>query len=300
VFAKQGLLKANVAVVTALLTTAYPLADARAQPAEESAPGGAPALPEAEAEAEAEAGAEDEGSAPGPTASEDEVRLKNGGMYRGSLAEVVPGDHVTLVPMVGGEPKVIAWDDIATLVRNGEAQNVTAEDPEPAPMAEERPPTFAAATGRNEGHGPRLHIEVDGRAGVELHRVVLDLHGSEGSAVASKRVCKAPCDKRIEGTTESEFFFVGGKVASKRYDLDGRGSSIHATVRPGNRGLYIGGWFTATTGLSSAILGGAFMSLPKDMGYRKASGVMLGVGVPMVVAGIIMLVQGRTRVSFGS
>ncbi|MGH1347675.1 MAG: hypothetical protein ACRBN8_39335 [Nannocystales bacterium] len=289
-------MKASIAVVTALLSAGYPLSEARAQPADTGDSSEVPAA----ADEVGEGDAEGEPSVPAAAPDQDEVRLKNGGMYRGSLAEVVPGDHVTLVPMTGGEPKVIEWDEIATLVRNGEAQDVGAPEAEAAPSDEESVPTFAAAAARKESDGPRLHIDVEGRGDVELHRVVLDVVGTEGSAVASKRVCKAPCDQRIEGTTEGEFFFVGRRVASKRYDLDGRGSSIHATVRPGSRGLRIGGWMMATTGASAMLMGAAFASTPKDLGYRKAAGVALGVGVPMIVAGIIMVVQGRTRVSFGS
>lgn len=53
--------------------------------------------------------------APAPTATGDAVFLKNGGYYRGTLTELVPGDHVTIL-VEGGEKKTIPWADVDRVV----------------------------------------------------------------------------------------------------------------------------------------------------------------------------------------
>jgi len=62
--------------------------------------------------------------------AEDAVYLRNGGVYHGRIAELVPEDHVTIIT-VGGRRRRASWDEIARVEVSGDT---------PAPIVEQ-PPT---------------------------------------------------------------------------------------------------------------------------------------------------------------
>src|SRR5688572_19728102 len=45
----------------------------------------------------------------------DTVHLRDGGLYRGRVTEVVPGDHVTVI-LANGETKRIAWPNVDRVI----------------------------------------------------------------------------------------------------------------------------------------------------------------------------------------
>lgn len=51
-------------------------------------------------------------------AASDTVHLRNGGLYRGRIVEIVPGDHLTLI-VEGGESKQVPWADVDRIVAAG-------------------------------------------------------------------------------------------------------------------------------------------------------------------------------------
>jgi hypothetical protein len=50
------------------------------------------------------------------SATVDSVHLRNGGLYRGRVTEIVPGDHVTVVIASSGETKRIPWPEIDRVI----------------------------------------------------------------------------------------------------------------------------------------------------------------------------------------
>ncbi len=80
----------------------------------------------------------------------DIVFLENGGLYRGRLTEIVPGDHVT-VQVEGGDAKTIPWAEIERIVAaNGPAAAPSILRPdgareEPTRPAQAPPPTETPA-----------------------------------------------------------------------------------------------------------------------------------------------------------
>ena len=81
---------------------------------------------------------------PSGSAPLDTVFLRNGGMYRGVVTEIVPGDHVTLA-VSGGETKVVPWADVDRIVATTEAPasippSPSSPVPPVAPVAPATPP----------------------------------------------------------------------------------------------------------------------------------------------------------------
>ncbi len=88
------------------------------------------------------ASAQEPTASPAPPSSPaplDTVFLRNGGMYRGVLTEIVPGDHVTLAAP-GGETKVVPWADVDRIVATTGAPAPPASTP-PSPVARVAPAT---------------------------------------------------------------------------------------------------------------------------------------------------------------
>src|SRR5437016_6284057 len=50
-------------------------------------------------------------------AGADEVSLKNGGIVRGTVVELEPGDHVTVQVLGASKPRVISWVQVADVDR---------------------------------------------------------------------------------------------------------------------------------------------------------------------------------------
>lgn len=71
------------------------------------------------------------------TESFDTVHLRNGGLYRGRLTEIVPEDHVTMI-LESGEKKRLAWTEIAKIVTSTMPAGAA---PAPPPVATPVPTT---------------------------------------------------------------------------------------------------------------------------------------------------------------
>lgn len=132
-----------------------------------------------------------------PAVSYDTVHLRNGGLYRGQVTEIVPGDHVTII-VDGGETKPLPWADIARIVAGTAPAGIKA--PPVAPVAptpaaspprwpDATPPPASAAPPRMQwranrpllvtgailfaaGYGPNLAVALPSTAGL-VGRVVL-------------------------------------------------------------------------------------------------------------------------------
>ena len=53
---------------------------------------------------------------PSASATVDAVYLRNGGMYRGRVTEIVPGDHVTVLVQPSNETKRIPWPEVDRVI----------------------------------------------------------------------------------------------------------------------------------------------------------------------------------------
>jgi hypothetical protein len=159
--------------------------------------------------------------------AQDTVHLASGGFVRGTIAESIPNDHVTLV-LATGETRIVPWADVAKIEMG------TAPGPAPASPAPEAPPM----------HGPTATVHITSPVPVVLDRRPA---GTEASVPA----CAAPCDAalpvgdtyRVEGA---------GLRSSGDVTLSARpGARTELVVTPAKKTL-------RSVGMGIAGLGGLF------------------------------------------
>jgi hypothetical protein len=223
-----------------------------------------------------------------PAAAVDTVTLRDGRLIRGTVAEVYPGRHVTIVS-AAGERHTIAWDQVADLNYGGQAVV-----PEPV-----------AGPGR-----PHLHIETTRPAAVRLFEISTQMYAGgprwgnyPQQAQQVRPVCRAPCDRVIDGTPGQSFVFGGEGISpSRRFTLDEHEGPLLARVRPGRAGVLVGGVLLTSLSIAPLITGTLFLSLSQHTapdgshGTRNAGITLSAVAFSMLVSGIIMIARGRTKV----
>lgn len=240
------------------------------------------------------------GEVAGPAATPaglDTVELRDGGIVRGTIVELRPGELVTVIVAGEGGTRTFAWEEV-TATHVGQVGAAPAAAPAPAPMPLETRPASGAAAGRGR---PRLTIEVRGRRQVHLFTPGqgLMVPTSQPTVVRSgailRSVCQAPCGQVIDGSEGYPFFFGGDRVPLSRplYLNDAEGDVV-AEVRPGRLGFLVGGVLATSYGLVGTIAGATLVGIDHER-FGRPGGITLGVGAALLVSGIVMMVRGQTR-----
>ncbi len=225
--------------------------------------------------------------APVPPAA-DVVTLRDGGMIRGTVAEVFPGRQVIIVS-AAGQRHVLAWDQVLDVPY---AQGPAAQE---LPLGPGRPPLHIETT----REAPIRLMEVTSQYVVRtgLSRGPRYAHGQQAYAV-----CAAPCDRVVDGTRGQTFYFGGGGgTPSAPFPFGGHDRGPLPPVRPRRVGVLAGGVLLTSFSIGP-LLGGALMAaIPRHADQvnrtRSIAAVsLLAVGTGMLVSGIVMLALGKTRV----
>lgn len=142
-----------------------------------------------------------------------------------------------------------------------------------------------------------LHIEVRGRATVGLYRLADDPKGNEPALV-----CTAPCDVPVPAADGASFVLDGPRLSrSLSLSLAGQPDRAVLSVRPGFRALTIVGWVAVAVGVGAVVAGATTLTLADDdRRLRRAGGITLGAGLPVLLGGAITASFGRTRFQFGA
>jgi hypothetical protein len=176
---------------------------------------------------------------PGTAGTPDTVVLKNGGMIRGTLVEVLPNDHAT-VQLPSGQSAIIQWGEIHHIARGGA--------PTPAPGPSNAPPApMPNATAPMSGPTVLVHIETQ-------RRVTLDRR-NPGDDQPWVTACESPCDAQLP--LNNDYRIVGeGIWASSEFELEGSpGQRVVIKVNPATRFARTAGIVTAAVGLTAAVVG---------------------------------------------
>ncbi len=210
------------------------------------------------------------------------LTLRDGGVIRGTIAEVFPGRQVTIVSAAGARHS-FPWSEVADLRYAAAA------------------PALTMGPGR-----PHLHIESSKPRRIRLFEVantglvVGPTWGHHQPAQQARPVCASPCDQVIDGSQGQSFFFGGeGVTPSRRFTFDEHDGPMLARVKPGRPGVLVGGVLFTSMSIAPLISGTIFLSLsegPTGARTRNAGAVLSAAGVGMLVSGIIMIALGRTRV----
>ncbi len=226
-------------------------------------------------------------------APSDNVVLKDGGSIKGTLIEVLPGDHAT-VQLPSGQTATVRWDVIHHIERGG----VTVQTQQ-APQANTvvvQAPAAPAALGK-----ATVHMEGD-------QEIVLERqYGGQWVTV-----CNAPCDLALD--LDSNYRVSGGGIRrSGIFRLAGKpGDHIIVTIDPASKGGFTGGIVLISLGAPAFVIGGLTLlvvaaidssqsscttsgtynncSTNADTGTAKIVGwSMLGGGAAGIVIGIVLV-----------
>lgn len=123
----------------------------------------------------------------------DLVRLRDGGLLRGTIAELAAGDHVTIV-LLTGETRRVAAADFTFAGPVEEAPRIAGTPPTPeipaAPAIDSAPPPMPtdAASARAGTGGASVRFR-----GARGARVVVDAASETNGAGQLSPVCTTPC-----------------------------------------------------------------------------------------------------------
>lgn len=210
------------------------------------------------------------------SATIDTVHLRSGGMFRGRVTEIVPGDHVTVL-LTTGESRRLVWRDVDRVI-------VASTVVPPAPNA------TAPATAEMSGPRARVHIKAPHPA---------YLYRRAAGTTDFVTACQAPCDVempigdtyKIGGngfSTTSEFKLdapPGGSV-----DLDVNGPNWAGII--GGGVITVAGGATAYVGAIFALAGGGCSNSYNSGGCKDLRNAGLGalaVGAGMIALGLLIV-----------
>jgi hypothetical protein len=252
----------------------------------------------------------DDGAAQPAAEARDVVRLKNGGMLRGTISELVPGDSVTIITASGKTREF----PMAEVDYAGPADKDPSASAAPSAVTTAEAPTKSTTTSDNDKVSPEVTVKTD-RAQLQLESSPpgLTFHRANSSAIATngqsvaiargyQRLCTAPCEASLPAGTEVIALSKEGRfpIEAEAVTLPAGKSRVTGTLesRAGLRGA---GWAIAAGGL---LIGGILVFTSKTTeekcygtdscietsGYDKGkflAGVVIasgGVGVGLVLA----------------
>ena len=280
-----------------LLSTGLPGWTARAQTAEAPAP-----LPAA---------------APGD--AERIVVTRDGGMYRGTVVELVPQDHLTL-KLATGELRRLAWGDIQSQA------NVAPVAPAPPAGYAAPPAGYATPPGympQPVPPAPGVLVRIDSpNPRTQLYRSAgtSDIAGMAAQGYFVGRVehwelvCNGTCETRVDPF--SRYQIRGSNMpVSAAFELPGGRPQVDLRVQPGSIGRRVGGWVGLTLGVLALSTGASLLvtaaittgfqepgtsgysaALLRSQNLKVAGGVTLGLGAAGLATGIALIVTSKTKV----
>jgi len=178
-------------------------------------------------------------STPSASTTVDAVHLRNGGLYRGRVTEIVPGDHVTVIVAPSGETKRIPWPEVDRVI-------VASTPVPPAPTTATPVPSTPTAPAPMVGPRARVHITAP-------KQVILYRRAAGTSSF--QQACTSPCDLELPiGDT----YRLAGNGLSQNKELHlaaGPNGFVDIVVDPPSTGGMILGGFIAGGGATAAYVG---------------------------------------------
>jgi hypothetical protein len=189
-------------------------------------------------------------AATGASAPLDVVLLKDGGMVRGTIAEIVAGEQVTILTMAG-KTRTFMMTEVAYA---GPASKMPSQEPKAKPDPEPNEVSRDKVKPLVTVHGKEANLSLVGKgSGITFHRRSASAIGTGGTAFGYDVMCTAPCDVSVpSGTYRLGLSHKGGGAVEVEEDVVV--SSGHSTIegeyidRSGTRTL---GWVVFGASLAS-------------------------------------------------
>ncbi len=160
-------------------------------------------------------------SAPSPNSGSDIVRLKNGGVVRGKISELLPGASVTIVS-ASGKTHEFQMNEVS--YAGPESQDPAATAAPPAPPPASKPPQIEWSNQGSDDtkpyvtvHGAEAKLKlVSDPPGLTFHRenssAIAYGRGGVAQATGYERLCTSPCSISLPAGTESFALSADGKA----------------------------------------------------------------------------------------
>jgi hypothetical protein len=212
--------------------------------------------------------------------SMDTVELRSGGVVRGTIVELLPGDHVTIQLPSG--IRTFQWGEISRVERAGSQPQIQQQQQQPQqePLIQPGEPT--------------TRVYIDSSSPVSLFR--MDNKGD------IKTVCIAPCGEVLPF---SGLYWVSGKDinTSEKFQLPPGKAETKLHVSGGSKGAVtagvvlavIGGNVILWIGLPALLVTGALAASPTGSqnlgGAWAATAAINGVGLALGIVGLVMWIS---------
>jgi hypothetical protein len=213
--------------------------------------------------------------------SVDTVHLRSGGMYRGRVTEIVPGDHVTIIVTTDGTARRLPWSDLERVI--------VASTPIPPATATATAPTGGTAT-PSPMVGPRARVHITTKRQVILYR-------RPAGSSAWEQACTSPCNLELPlGDT----YRIAGSGLSQNKELRlqaSPGGAVDILVDPPSVGGMVLGGLTAGVGYMVGYIGLLVMAGGASTGDDEtanggALALLLGAGAGVV--GTVVFINSAT------
>ncbi len=185
---------------------------------------------------------------PAPTAApvqggSDVIHLKNGGLLRGTIIDVIPGSHAR-IQLPTGEIAMVQWSEIARIENAG-----AKPPPEPPPASTAwRPPPPTPPVVAPPLTGPKLLVHLEATRVVRLARY-------ETVRGVWDDMCESPCDKQVPVDGDYRIEGVGVRP-SGRFSLQGKaGDRVVIEVNAASKGWFAAGLVSGGVGLLTIVIG---------------------------------------------
>jgi hypothetical protein len=211
----------------------------------------------------------------------DTVELRSGGVVRGTIVELLPGDHVTIQLPSG--LKTFPWGEVSRVERAGAQPQ--------GPVYTAPPGTTPAPEPLVQPGEPATRVYIDASSPVSLFH--MDNRGDV------KTACIAPCGETLPFTG---LYWVAGKDinASDKFQLPPGKAETKLHVTGGSKGTVTAGIVLAVVGGNIFLIGGLILlgvgavaaaptSRTGDLGGAWAvSTTLTAVGLTMGIVGIVL------------
>lgn len=199
-------------------------------------------------------------SAPAPHAGapvgSDVIYLKNGGMLRGSIIDVIPNSHARIQLSATGEIVTVQWSEINRIEN-------AARGPAPAGPAAPAAPAVKRV--------PAILVHIESPRKVRLERRPSDEYEWE-------EVCTSPCDKPVPASDEYHVI-ANGMKASPPFQLEAQpGQRVVLTIDPASKGWFAVGIISGIVGAIAGIYGLLFVAFGSATSDISSTGTSTGTG----------------------